>query len=131
MSTNFLLDDDLLLSDKIKSLNKDIEPETENNKYYKILYNKKWLIIIGLLIIGIIFYLYYNNISFALPCILKIPNINKKKKSNKEKEEKKDAEDEEDDDDEETEESDSDNWNLENEIQTYMKKQHEIISELK
>lgn len=128
MSSNFLLEDDLLLNEKLNLLTKTQEKDKKDNKLYKIIYNKKWLIIIGLLIIGIIIYLYYYNISFTLPCLFTIPNIKNKKKCPIKKENKEEDEDE---GDEEEEDEETDKWILEDEIKNYMQKQHEYISELK
>ena len=85
------------------------------NKTINILYNKKWLIIIGILILSFIIYLYYSdsklNIPFTIPCI----KLNKKTQNQP--------------CDEITEFNEySDDWDLEEEINNYMNLQDEYIS---
>lgn len=94
--------------------------ETDTNIYTKtinILYNKKWLIVIGILILSFIIYLYYSDtklsIPFNIPCIkLNTKTTNKTC-------------------DEITEFNDCDDeWNLEDEINNYMNLQDEYIANL-
>jgi len=111
-----------LLNNKIETDNKTISDKTIDNKtiYDKtinILYNKKWLIIIGILIILCIIYIYYSdiplNIPFTIPCI----KLNKKKDNQTY--------------DEITEFNDNtDEWILEDEINNYMNLQDEYINNL-
>jgi hypothetical protein len=118
---------------KIGLLEKPTEESTKTEeldnkeKSTKILYNKKLLLIVGIVILAIIIYIYYFDVSITLPIISSLPSYNlfNKKKKNKNNTKNKD-EFEEFSSDDESEIIDS--WNLELEIKNYMEKQHEYIS---
>ncbi len=102
------------------------EEDLDNKeKSTKILYNKKLLLVVGIVILAIIAYIYYYDVSINI--IGSLPSYNlftkkKKKKSNN----KNNNELEEFSTDDEVE--NIDDWNLEDEIKNYMEKQHEYIS---
>jgi hypothetical protein len=132
LSNNILNDLQLDYHDKYS------KQDIKNNEYYNIIYNKKWLILIGFLVIGILFYIYYNDIPLSIPIISNLFNFSNIKKYNKKKQFDSDLEDNDDsehDDSESDDKSESnynvnDNWILEDEIKTYMEKQHEYIANL-
>ncbi len=102
-----------------------IEEFENKEKSTKILYNKKLLLIVGIVILAIIAYIYYFDISINIIGLLPSYNLFNKKKKNKNNTKNKD-EFEEFSTDDESEIIDS--WNLEVEIKNYMEKQHEYIS---
>jgi hypothetical protein len=108
-----------------------------NKDYYTIIYNKKWLILIGILVILLLFYIYYSDIRLTIPLISNLFNMSNLKKYNKKKQQKNNKNEKEDyDTDSESEcddeiNSDNDDWDLENEIKNYMNKQHEYIANIK
>ena len=137
LSNNILNDLQLDYHDKYS------KQDIKNNEYYNIIYNKKWLILIGFLVIGILFYIYYNDIPLSIPIISNLFNFSNIKKYHKKKQFDSDLEDNDDSehDDSESDDSESDdksessykvndNWILEDEIKTYMEKQHEYIANL-
>jgi hypothetical protein len=102
------------------------------DKYYKIFYNKKWLIIIGFIIIGILFYIYYYDLPLYVPIIGNLFSIsNTKNKKKKSSSNNINELDELNNDSESDSDNENDEWDLELEIQNYMNKQHEIIGQMK
>lgn len=107
-----------IIKQKEKILNLDtdtIKTESQIPEYntITICYDKKWYILLGFVILGIIFYLYYYNISIILPLASLVP---KRKKKKYESDSESDLEDGDDD------------WDIENEIDEYMKKQYDYIN---
>ena len=124
----------ILPEKKTESETEDLKSKNTTDKCYKIFYNKKWLILIVLIIIGIMFYIYY----YDLPLYIPIPVIgnlftfsNIKSKKNKKRSDNINELGELNDDSEDDSKDDNDDWNLEDEIQNYMNKQHEAISQIK
>ena len=104
--------------------------ETENHenlenkgKSTKILYNKKLLLVVSIVILAIIAYIYYFDVSINI--IGSLPSCNLFTKKKKKKTNKNNELDEFSTDDEI---ENVDSWNLEEEIKNYMEKQHDYIS---
>lgn len=111
--------DNILLQDSNKDNvnNSAINNNNSNIKSYsKILYDKKWLFLIGFILISLLLYIYYNDIPIQLPPILTPINLTKNSKIQK------------DDIEEINDDENCDEWDLENEIEMYMEKQHNYIN---
>lgn len=94
------------------------KPESkQTNSLITICYNKKWLIVLGVLIILLILYIYIYDInmpSFCIPINTKYNLFNSKNTNNKSC-------------DDIIELTDTDDWNLENEIKDFMELEDNYI----
>lgn len=93
--------------------------DTNSKNLKQIILDKKWLILIGLIMIGIIIYIYYYNIQIIIPFSSPIL-INKNVMSDDNQENMPNL----------IENDQEDEWNLENEIDNYMENQNNYISTL-
>ena len=114
------------LVDNLKEESEKKEDLDNEEKSTKILYNKKLLLVVGIVILAIIAYIYYYDVSINIIGSLPSYNLFTKKKNKKNNNKKNNNELEEFSTDDEFENIDS--WNLEEEIKNYMEKQHEYIS---
>lgn len=119
MESNFLLNDFDIVLNKQKNnrvINEE-EKKNENSKdnIIKICYDKKWLILLGLLMLLTIMYIYYYNISITIPSV----NLNNFKFNNTPNKTCDDI----------TDFDDSNiKWDIETEIMNYIKLQDEYIA---
>lgn len=120
---------DLLKIGLVENLTEDSNTKEESNKVEKttkILYNKKLLLIFAVVILAVIIYIYYYDVSISLPIVGSLSTYNLFNKKKKKNNNKNADEFEEFSNDDESENIDG--WNLEIEIKNYMEKQHEYIS---
>lgn len=120
---------DLLKIGLVENLTEDSNTKEESNKVEKttkILYNKKLLLIFAVVILAVIIYIYYYDVSISLPIVGSLSTYNLFNKKKKKNNNKNTDEFEEFSNDDESENVDG--WNLEIEIKNYMEKQHEYIS---
>ena len=70
MEQNYLLNDfDIVLNKKKNNNEDEIKIKNLKDNIIKVCYNKKWLILLGLLILLIIMYVYYNNVLITIPYV--------------------------------------------------------------
>lgn len=120
---------DLLKIGLVENLTEDSNIKEESNKVEKstkILYNKKLLLIVAVVILAVILYIYYYDVSITLPIVGSLSTCNLFNKKKNKNNNKNTNEFEEFSNDDESENIDG--WNLEIEIKNYMEKQHEYIS---
>jgi hypothetical protein len=123
MESNLLFNDFDIVLNKQKNntvINEEeIKNENLKDNIIKICYNKKWLILLGLLILLIIMYIYYYNISITIPSV----NLNNfrfnKAAANKTCDDITDFDDS------------NIKWDIETEIMNYIKLQDEYIASKK
>lgn len=119
MEQNYLLNDFDIVLNKQKNNNEDeIKIKNLKDNIIKVCYNKKWLILLGLLILLIIMYVYYNNVLITIPYV----NLNNFKFNNKTTNKNKTCDDITDFNDNNTK------WDIETEIMNYIKLQDEYIA---
>lgn len=92
-----------------------VKNKVKDNSLITIYYNKKWLILLGILIVLLILYLYINNINMPTLCIPLNKKYNLFNKSNKNT------------CDNIIELTNIDEWNLESEINDFMELQENYI----
>lgn len=105
-------------ADKKSVEDESIDESTYYKKTTKFIYNKKWLILIGICILAVLFYIYKYDIPINIPLSFPCPASAFKKKTT---------------DvtcDDITEFDDDKSWNLEDEIKKYMELQDIYIKEL-
>ncbi len=111
----------------LSNTNKEEEKKSENT-YVSICYNKKWLILGIIILILLFLYIYYYEIKINIPFCILSKNKNNKKCDNLDNESIDDTNDDIDNNDLD---KIIDEWDIKEEIQKYMDKQHEYISEMK
>ena len=125
-SASIIENSNLLDKSSLQVLDKKNKNKTNSttSSYYQLICNKKWLILGIIFLILLLGYIYYSNISLVCPFSLSITQ--KKKNINTKSNKSFDSDNCEDLNDDSNSENE-DNWNLEDEMSEYMKKQQEYL----